>query len=1265
MATWRKLAFLLAASLLLPALSVACSGDETPETEDDTPFVFPKKDVKTEPDLLDLIEQDDAELTELPAVLPDAEVVESDLEDVPGLDLDVIDPEDLPLPDEVAPPDVPQDDTEEPIDYPFQSFGPLTVSMKGPMLNGQYLQLRMAEISYWKHPAERWEELLDLVQEAGFNGIYTSACWAMHEPAQGQFDFATGNRNLNGFLQLVQARGLHVYFAAGPWLDGEAGGCLPAWLASGAKANASPIADGQLTLRVADADYQSAAAAWFDQVNAVAASYQVTSFPQGPILFYQVESSYDLFTFLKDADGRVQQEMLGIQPLPVNVGLYMAQLRDTVQADGINAPIITSITGDFENGGRMVIGTGDTPGLFPATDLLTESEYDSMELKLWNIRKEMRKASLHGQVYMAVPGIAVGVLPSPAHMARLLMAGADVVVVRDFAASVLPLDHQAVGLDRRGIKLFAGLDEARVTFGNSRRDPASPIALSGLPRASYWDFRQLNRVMSLFASGFVGKDLPYRSGPNKVSGPYNIELSDPAVGAIEDKYTVPVAAPAAGILELMSDHFKDWYQAPEAVEPTGRATYFFDSSTGAMLIHLVNLDDLEDGANAHHRDDLITKLTVNGAKIPRHSNIVVPATDRSSGGEPSLGWGSKFVVLNYPLGIGYPLLEYSSTNLAALKQSNNRMLLVAHGQPLVKSDGVYFTEPGEISLANIGGIPDIILNALPGGGIHTDPGGKLAIQFQHDETGYLVLGLPGGKQLVVVATSTPLARNLQFVTKANGYEMAVMGFDRIDGITENEDGMTIEGAVAPPAGEFLILTDTKPYKVEANGGSADCDWEPLLGALHCTMPALPLPDESLPLANFYTRQESYSGSLSQLGFDQYPDQFAQVTPSPVKLEDAQVGARAGIAWYSAEVELGAVPPNLEGFLSVGGAADIVSVFVNGTYVGSSSPLGNIPMAATDVAIGLPTAGFRLPAGILVTGLNSVAIRVISLGRSGLSMPLLYASAPLLPPELDALASLIPHLAVEGLNVNHYKGLWGPVKVTVGAMSAPINGPWTISKGDGDGLARTWGMLQGWHEMNANPGTPGSNGFGGASAPSKETPVLVEDGQMTWVTATFSSDSLSSYEGGLELALEGKSLLAFVFLNGHFVGTWFSDMEAMSQGLYSKLVQGAGTRQLLANLDAPHFGTATPNRVALPSHWVNDGGGTDNRVTCLLVDLSPALAADLVLPTIGSIAGQGYLSDLSLHWNRDGWTPTQDEASGMLLRSPLSVLLQAPPQAPQQ
>jgi hypothetical protein len=1178
----------------------------------------------------------------------------------PDLDDVTVEPDEVEPPDVVPEVEVPEDEVIVPLEYPFETYGPMTISMKGIIIGGKYEFLRFAEASYWKIPYEQWDYVLDMIRDAGFSGVYTSTCWRLHEPVKGQFDLTTGSLAVGQFMEKAKSRGLYIYFHAGPWIDGEAGGCLPDWVLSGGDTTPSPVADGKMAIRLTDADYQGAVNAFLDQLNPILAPYQTTIAPDGRLAFYQIESNYDLFYFLKEAASRINQEMLGIAPAPLNPGLYFSQLRDSVKADGITVPLVTSLTGDFENGGRIVIGTGDTPGIYPAFDLGADSPYESMEVKIWNLRLEMRKEALHGKVYLAVPGIAVGLMPSAPHMARALMAGADIVVVKDFAASLLPLALAPVSVDAHGIDLFSKLNKAKVAMGTTVRDYASPLALSGLPRRSYYAFKGLNQFLNRFGSGFAGKDWPYRTGPNKHSAPYPVKVVCPAAGAIEQHYDVPAPGAASGVLELMADHFKEWFQVP--VEPVGRGTYFFDSMDGSVIVHLLNLDDLKDGKNKHKRQDLIGKVEINGQSLPRHSSVVIPATDDVASGEPSLGWGGKFMVLNHPLGPGYPLMEYSSTNLWTIREFNGKLLIIAHGKPTVKSGGLFFTEAGEISFGQFGGIPDIIHNTLPGGAVHTDAGGKIAAQFQHDSTGFLVMTVPSGKQVMLMVTTTEVAQTAYFAKDELGMDIALFGMDRVESMVYEEGKLVIAGKVSPGMPSFHALTATKPFKIQMAGQSVTCTFDEVPGALECPLVegAWPAVEAEIPHSAIYVRDELYMGSPSDLGVTDFPDQFATAGAAPLPLQDPTVAASQGIAWYVTQVDLPVPPPNQEGFFSVtGGTAHLASLYVNGTYIGSSAPMGNLPMKATDVISGLPAVGYRIPAGLLLQGSNTLAIRVVALGSSPASMPMVYAAAPLLPPDLDPLASTIPHLAIQGLAATSPKGIWGAAKVTVGAVSQPLNGAWTISKGDASGMARPKGMLQGWHALPPAANAPEGQGFTSVPAVSEEAPVYLVDGQTTWMTTSFASKDLT-HEGNLALELSGRSVFALVFLNGKLVAPWASDPEAFSQGLNSQLLQAAGTRQVLADLGYAHYYSNSEGRIPLPRYLLSSAGGQDNRVTCLFLDFSPALDSDLVLPGVGTVAGKGTVTSFSLRWNREAQKAAGPVEENTLVWNPLDVEFLPPP-----
>jgi len=214
------------------------------------------------------------------------------------------------------------------------------------------------------------------------------------------------------------------------------------------------------------------------------------------------------------------------------------------------------------------------------------------------------------------------------------------------------------------------------------------------------------------------------------------------------------------------------------------------------------------------------------------------------------------------------------------------------------------------------------------------------------------------------------------------------------------------------------------------------------------------------------------------------------------------------------------------------------------------------------------------------------------------------------------------------------------------------------------MARTYGMLQGWHNISTSPSAPANFGFSWINDLSPEAPLSLIDGQMTWLTTTFSSDQLK-HTGTIELGMTGKSTVALVFLNGHWLGVWASDEASLAQGLHSELLQGVGTRQLMADLDYAHFFSTSSSRIPLPSHLLNNSGGQDNRVTCLLLDISPPLDADLVLPLLGTVSGQGLVTEFALYWNREDPLFDKPEDDAVVAWSDIVFELQEEPPPPEE
>ncbi|MBM4370611.1 MAG: beta-galactosidase, partial [Deltaproteobacteria bacterium] len=338
-----------------------------------------------------------------------------------------------PGPDGLPPEDVP----EQPLTY--EQYGPMTLSRKGILLNGQYVQWRFARLDYWKVPASQWERRLDLVAAAGFDGVTTAACWARHAPGTGPAEFTAGNLDLAAFLDLAAARGLRIWLLAGPWIgEGAPAGCIPPRLLASTAFSATPAQDGAVVPRESDGDFLAAAQDWLAALNAVVAPRQITVSGSAPVVFYQLEDSWDLHLFVKEADGLQMEAMEGIpvavkQPAP---GPYFAALRSAALAGGISVPILTALTGRLENGGRRVLGTGDAPGVLPAFRMDDADPREPLEARLAVLRDELRASALHGAVFSSAPGIVTGGHPGPTFLLRMLFGGADAVSVEGFDEGV-------------------------------------------------------------------------------------------------------------------------------------------------------------------------------------------------------------------------------------------------------------------------------------------------------------------------------------------------------------------------------------------------------------------------------------------------------------------------------------------------------------------------------------------------------------------------------------------------------------------------------------------------------------------------------------------------------------------------------------------------------------------------------------------------------------------------------------------------------------
>src|SRR5262245_26025188 len=85
-----------------------------------------------------------------------------------------------------------------------------------PLLHG--------EVHYWRLSPARWSAILDAVGELGLDMVSSYVCWDFHELSPGEFDFSgwtDAQRNLVGFIELVESKGMWLVLRPGPYIYAE------------------------------------------------------------------------------------------------------------------------------------------------------------------------------------------------------------------------------------------------------------------------------------------------------------------------------------------------------------------------------------------------------------------------------------------------------------------------------------------------------------------------------------------------------------------------------------------------------------------------------------------------------------------------------------------------------------------------------------------------------------------------------------------------------------------------------------------------------------------------------------------------------------------------------------------------------------------------------------------------------------------------------------------------------------------------------------
>ncbi|MDW5267722.1 MAG: beta-galactosidase [Edaphobacter sp.] len=153
------------------------------------------------------------------------------------------------------------------------------------MLDKKPFVMTAGELHPARIPVEYWEHRIQMVKAMGFNTVSAYLFWNYFETKQGEFDFVTENRNLEGFIQLCHKHGMWIYLRPGPYVNAfwDLGG-IPAYL----------LQYDDIKLRnSSDVRYMASVESYISKLSSIIKPHLVHN--GGPILMVQVENEYGSF----------------------------------------------------------------------------------------------------------------------------------------------------------------------------------------------------------------------------------------------------------------------------------------------------------------------------------------------------------------------------------------------------------------------------------------------------------------------------------------------------------------------------------------------------------------------------------------------------------------------------------------------------------------------------------------------------------------------------------------------------------------------------------------------------------------------------------------------------------------------------------------------------------------------------------------------------------------------------------------------------------
>mmetsp|Transcript_21091 Transcript_21091/g.51599 ORF Transcript_21091/g.51599 Transcript_21091/m.51599 type:complete len:1092 (-) Transcript_21091:288-3563(-) len=958
--------------------------------------------------------------------------------------------------------------------------------------------LRVGSLQWFRLPESDWADLLGRFKDSGLNTVDMYVPWRDVEPAEGKFDEGVLG-SMCRFLEMVQQKGLFVYFRPGPYICDELdGGGVPAWLLKRARTRDDDVGDedgsggGRVIMRTACRNWLRYVERYFEEVNRRVVPYLASK--GGPVVIYAVENEYDHFEKAFQAEklfssaGRPERRLLQ----QTGTAEYLGRLRDLARRH-IDVPIASC------PGMPGIGGLADTPGIWP---LPNHWPPDGHEANAATLLAHMHDPRLHNGIYCDMPG---GFSEGPAlasSQKRQLMAGLRVAATFNAVGShqygyrnTIDFDPKTIGVTMAGMsnlrprassfswargRLRNLLFHPRVGYMSGVLDFYGPISHSGSLREKFYSFRRNGLFFDTF-EGLIAKSRPRRAFASGRSGwGWSSRCCYPrddvclrsrgAVGAI-----------------VAGRRFVNW----------------LDAGNGILFISLLNTSGrpqhLEPGSLRIFDDD-----------VPKYTKLAVQ-TEAYPGSQSDVEQLTNTVIIPAGLPLSPCLcLRYSTaevlTQFSFEEVSQPRKVLILYGKA---------GDEGEVVLDILDNADVKIVHLDNNMKLQKKDNSTIEVSFLYEGGSSIVFRTEGKYELFqIVVTTRALAGRTWFVGKRFGQPVVLSGFDYVCEDEKESHGKSVqiscEHTTATKSVEIMVMSP-KPVSLESaivvspfKGSTYIARFNYLLPKQLPTISPGILKGGRLILDNMEAQTE----------FDD--SKWIKLVGEPVSLDD--IGIHEGHAWYRAHVVLNAGEVKTCSRLRIDHADDIVTVYVNGTYIATVAPLGNgidtddNDYAEVDVKI----------AGSLRSGINVIAFLVEIWGHGAFEMP------------IGGLVN--SNLSLPALSPRGKKGLHG--KAYIGSFELST---WKVR-------AKLGREIQPKNGSAVSVGGISENKLGSVS-------IQLEPGAVVWYEVEFATDELPAidkFNAPVMLRLVGKNAGATVFLNNIPVpiGRWLSDDEWLHRGTWA-------------------------------------------------------------------------------------------------------------------